>query len=148
MSNRIDPRTLPGRPIAQVKALFGYVHGSSLEPTLVELVELRASQINGCAYCMAMHTPALLAHGVSAQKVAVLPAWREVEDFTPREKAALAWTEYLTRIADTAFVPDAVYNAAREAFTEEELVDLTWAVTTINMANRFNVAFQVPPEQG
>lgn len=102
MTMRIDPRSLPERPMTDIKALFGYVRGSSLEPTLVELVELRASQINGCAYCMAMHTPTLVKQGVPAQKIAVLPAWREVGSYTPREKAALAWTEHLTKLAETA----------------------------------------------
>lgn len=146
MSNRLQPYAIAERPFKSLLALAGYVHASSLDATLVEFVNLRVSQINGCAYCLNMHANALLKSGVGQSKINLLPAWREVAEFDAREKAALAWAEYLTKIADTAFVPDAVYAAAREIFSETELVDLTWAITTINTWNRFNVAFQTPPD--
>jgi AhpD family alkylhydroperoxidase len=146
MSNRPFPYQFAERPFKSLLEIAGYVHKSSLEPTLVEFVNMRVSQINGCAYCLNMHASALLKAGVDQRKLNLLPAWREVAEFTPREKAALAWAEYLTKIADTAFVPDEVYDAAREQFEEAELVDLTWAITAINTWNRFNVAFQTPPE--
>ena len=148
MSNRPNPRTIADRPLKALHSLFGYVHSSSLEETLTAIVYLRVSQINGCAYCMNLHALDLVRLGVAQEKVTLLPAWREVDAYTAREKSGLAWAEYLTKLTDTAFVPDSVYNAARDAFTEQELIDLTWATATMNTANRLNVAFQVPPEQG
>lgn len=112
----------------------------------MELVKFRASQINGCAYCLDMHSKDARAHGESEQRLYTLDAWRETPFFTPRERAALAWTEAITRIADT-HAPDSVYDEVRTEFSDEELVDLTLAIVTINGWNRLAIAFrQVPGE--
>lgn len=128
------------------KALFGlsaYLNNSSLEKNLIELVDYRVSQINGCAYCLDMHSKDLRHGGETEQRIYLLSAWRETELYTPREKAALAWAEAVTELKDRQ-VSDEVYEAARKEFSDEELVDLTLAVTMINTWNRFNVAFRTP----
>ncbi len=117
---------------------------SDLEPELLELVNLRASQINGCAYCLAMHAKALREMGESDRHLDLLPAWREAPGYSPRERAALAWTEALTRLEPDG-VPDVVYENALAQFGEKTLVELTLAVTTINTWNRLNIAFRNPP---
>jgi AhpD family alkylhydroperoxidase len=127
-----------------VQAMLGlesYVHASGLEAPLLDLVRTRASQINGCAYCLDMHTKDARAAGESEQRLYTLPAWRETPFFTERERAALAWTEAVTTIAGRD-VPDEIYEEASRHFTEKELVDLTMAVVAINGWNRFNVAFR------
>jgi AhpD family alkylhydroperoxidase len=121
-----------------------YVRGSGLEPELVELVKLRASYINGCAYCVDMHTKDARAAGESEQRLYAVPVWRETPFFTPRERAALAWTESVTELARTG-VPDDVYQQARAEFSESELVALTMAVVAINGWNRFAVSFRAEP---
>jgi AhpD family alkylhydroperoxidase len=130
-----------------LKTLFGiggYLKKSSLELKLQELVFFRVSQINGCAYCLDMHSKDALAHGETAERLFTLDAWRETPFFTTRERAALAWAEAVTACE----VPDATYSRVKEHFTEEELVDLTLAVTTINTWNRFNIAFTNPEVVG
>jgi AhpD family alkylhydroperoxidase len=130
-----------------IKAMLGLesaIARGSIERPLIELVKMRASQINGCAYCMDMHSKDALAAGESEQRLYVLDAWRESPFYTPRERAALAWTETLTRVAETR-VPDAEYEAARSEFSEQELMDLTLAVVTINGWNRSCVGFRVVP---
>lgn len=127
-----------------IKAMWGlekYVHQCGLEPLLLELIKTRASQINGCAFCLDMHTKDARAQGETEQRLYALPAWEETPFFTDRERAALAWTEAVTRVADT-HVPDAVYEAARKHFTEKELVDLTLAIVAINGWNRLAIAFR------
>lgn len=119
---------------------------TTLEPDLGHLVSLRASQLNGCAFCLSMHVRDLRAAGWREDKIAVLPAWREVDWYTPREQAALAWTEALTRIGPDG-VTDAQFAAARAEFSERELADLTLKVIVINGWNRVNVAFHVAPER-
>jgi AhpD family alkylhydroperoxidase len=119
---------------------------SKLEPSLLELVKMRASQINGCAYCIDMHSKDARAHGESEQRLYALNAWRETPFFTDRERAALAWTEAVTVITD-GHVPDAIYEEARQRFSEEELVNLTLAAVTINGWNRLQVAFLAVPGQ-
>jgi AhpD family alkylhydroperoxidase len=124
--------------------LHMFVRNCGLDHSLLELVKLRASQINGCAHCIDMHTKELRADGESEQRLYLLNAWRESPFYSERERAALAWTEAVTLLADSQ-VPDDVYEEARKAFSEEELVNLTMAVIAINGANRLNVAFRTVP---
>ena len=123
-----------------MSGLERYVRSSGLEPSLLELVKLRASQINGCGYCLDMHSKDARARGETEQRIYVLSAWREAPFYTARERAALAWTEALTKIADTE-ITDALYDSARAQFSEKELVDLTMAVITINGWNRLSMSF-------
>lgn len=128
------------------KALFGltaYLNSSSLEKNLIELIDYRVSQINGCAYCLDMHSKDLRHGGETEQRIYLLSAWRETDLYTPRERAALGWAEAVTELKDRE-VSDEVFEAARKEFSEEELVDLTLAVTMINTWNRFNIAFRTP----
>ena len=111
-----------------------------LEPALIELVLMRASQINGCAYCLDMHSKDALAAGETAQRLHVLPAWRETTLFSERERIALAWAEELTELNSHEAVSDALYEQARQHFDEEALVDLTLLVASINSWNRINIA--------
>ena len=120
-----------------------YVHKSGLEESLLGLVFLRASQINGCAFCIDMHWKDLRALGQSEETLYMLDAWRESPGYTERERAALAWTEAVTLVT-AGHVPDDVYAAARRQFSEAELVNLTLAVTVINSWNRMNIAFRTP----
>ncbi|CAM2191779.1 Carboxymuconolactone decarboxylase-like domain-containing protein [Paraburkholderia kururiensis] len=131
-----------------VKAMLGLeerIARSSLEKPLAELVRLRASQINGCAFCVDMHTTDARKGGESERRLATVVAWRETPFFTERERAALEWTEALTLISHD-HVPDAVWEAVKPHFTEEELTDLTLLVTAINGWNRFAIAFRKMPE--
>lgn len=118
------------------------IHRSGLEASLLELVKTRASQINGCAWCLDMHTKDARAQGETEQRLYLLAAWREAPCYSARERAALAWTEAVTRIAETHDVPDAAYEEARRHFNEKALVDLTLAIIAINGWNRLNVAFR------
>lgn len=120
------------------------LHKSGLEESLMNLVDVRASQINGCAWCLDMHTKDALALGETEQRLLLVPVWREAQCYTDRERAALAWTEALTEVCNTRDVPDDVYEMARAQFSEKELVDLTLAVIAINGWNRLNVAFRTP----
>jgi AhpD family alkylhydroperoxidase len=129
-----------------MKPLFSmgaYLAKSSVEQSLLDLVAFRASQINGCAYCLDMHSKDLRAHGETEQRLYMLDAWRESPLYTDRERAALAWTEAVTKL-EKKNVPDDVYEEALRQFSEEELVDLTMAVIAINSWNRINVAFHTP----
>jgi AhpD family alkylhydroperoxidase len=119
------------------------VESSGLERPLMELVKIRASQINGCAYCIDMHTKDARAIGETEQRIYALNAWREAPFYSDRERAALAWTEAVTLIADT-HVPDDVYERVRQHFDEQELVALTFALVAINGWNRLAVSFRVP----
>lgn len=125
-------------------AVEGYLHRSSLESKLHHLIQLRASQINGCAYCLDMHTKDARAEGESEQRLYALDAWRETPYFDDRERAALEWTESLTLVAE-GHVPDDVYERVSQQFSEQELVDLTLAVASINSWNRLNIAFRTVP---
>jgi AhpD family alkylhydroperoxidase len=130
-----------------MKAMGGieaYARHSGLEASLLELVRLRASLINGCAYCIDMHTRDARAAGESEQRLYTLAAWRETPFFSARERAALAWAEAVTLISQDQ-VPDAVYEQARAQFGEKELVDLTMAVIAINGWNRLAIAFRTVP---
>ena len=117
---------------------------SGLKPALLNLVYMRASQINGCAYCLDMHSKDARALGESEQRLYALDAWRETPFFTERERAALGWTEAVTLVSQT-HVADDVYEQARKHFTEAELVNLTLAVAQINVWNRLNIAFHTVP---
>src|SRR5213078_674083 len=130
MQPRIDPKIAPGAYQA-VGGLETYLHQSGLELSLLLLIKLRASQINGCAYCIDMHWKDLRAGGENEQRLYGLDAWRESPYYTDRERAALAWTEAVTRVAE-GNVPDQVYEEARPHFNEKELADLTLAVASIN----------------
>jgi len=127
-----------------MKTLYGlekYLAECGLEPSLIDLIKLRASQINGCAYCIDMHTKDARARGESEQRLYELVAWRETPFYTERERAALAWTEAVTLIVGE-HVPDEVYEQARQQFTEQELVNLTLALVAINGWNRFAISFR------
>jgi|SRR5436190_13023158 len=136
------PRAAPDAFKAML-ALSAATKNSGLEPKLLELVKIRASQINGCAYCLDMHTQDARALGETEQRINLLAAWREAPFYTDRERAALSWTEAVTRIADT-HVPDDVYDEVRAHFSEKETVDLNWAVVAINAWNRIAVSFRIP----
>ena len=138
-----SPRVAPDAYRA-MRALEDYVHTTGLEPALLELVRLRASYLNGCAYCVDMHTKDARAAGESEQRLYAVPVWREAPFFTPRERAALAWAESVTEIG-RAGVPDDVYDAARAHFDEAELVRLTMAVIAINGWNRLSISFRTEP---
>jgi AhpD family alkylhydroperoxidase len=145
MTVRIDyVRIAPGA----VRAMFGlerYAATSRIEPPLRELVKLRASLLNGCAYCIDMHSKDARASGETEQRLYGLTAWRETPFYTQRERAALAWTDALTRVGET-HVPDDVFQEARAQFSEEELIDLTMVVVAINAWNRITISFR--PEVG
>ncbi len=143
MEARINYTKLPPEPVKAMFALGHYLAGCGLEHSLLELVKIRASQINGCAACLDMHTQDARAAGETEQRLYTLSAWRETPFFTDRERAALAWAEAVTLVAGG--VPDTVYEEARRHFTERELIDLTWAVVAINGWNRLNIAFRTVP---
>lgn len=127
-----------------LKAMYGlgaYLSKCSIETPLLNLIYFRVSQINGCAFCLDMHAKDMRAEGESEQRLYLLNAWHEAPFYSDRERAALAWAEAVTRIAG-GDVPDEVYQQVRAQFSEEEIVDLTLAVTTINSYNRFNIAFR------
>lgn len=145
-SERIVPAKAAPEALRPLLAAGAYLRSAgSLEPALLHLVDLRASQMNGCAFCIAMHWREAKEAGLSDDHLHGLPAWRETPWYTDRERAALAWTEALTDIAHS-HAPDDVYHQARQAFTDRELVDLTLAITTINSWNRIQIAFRVNPE--
>lgn len=124
--------------------LENYLAHCSLDQSLLHLVKMRASQINGCAYCLDMHSKDALALGESEQRLFTLDAWKETQFFTERERAALAWTEAVTLISDT-HVPDDVCEQTRLEFSENELIDLTFAVVAINSWNRIAIATRAVP---
>ena len=143
MKARLMPAQIAPGAHKALSAVQEYVNACGLEHGLMELVKLRASQINGCAWCIDMHTKDARAAGETEQRLYLLSAWREAPFYSARERAALAWTEAVTRIA-TGEVPDDVFEAARAEFSEKELVDLNVAVIAINSWNRMSVPFRVP----
>lgn len=146
MSKRLDYNKIAPAGVKALGGVYGYVTQSSLSPVLIDLVYLRVSQINNCAYCLDMHTRDLLKKGVKIEKLALLQAWAEAGNlFDDRERAALAWAETVTRVADTN-VPDAAYGAARAVFEERELVDLTLAIGLMNTYNRLAISFRNTPQ--
>ena len=126
-------------------ALQQHVENSGLEHPLLELVKMRASQINGCAYCLDMHSKDARAAGETEQRLYLLDAWREAPFYSERERAALAWTEALTSIANTHEVTDALYAEVRKQFSDKELVDLSFAIIAINGWNRLAIPFRSEP---
>ena len=143
MESRIDyTKAAPGALQAML-GLEKYLSHSELEPELRNLVYLRASQVNGCAYCIDMHWKDLRAGGASEQKLYGLDAWEESPYYTERERAALAWTDAVTGL-DDGRVTEPVYQLARRFFSEKELVDLTLCIGAINAWNRLNIAFRAP----
>jgi AhpD family alkylhydroperoxidase len=140
---QLDPANVQ-RAMTAMFGLGRYLEESSLEESLLDLVVTRASQINGCAYCIDMHTKDARARGESEQRLYLLDAWREAPFYSARERAALLWTEAVTLIADSR-VPDAVYEEVRTSFSDDELVALTMAVVTINGFNRLNIALRTVP---
>ena len=144
MPSRLDfSKVSPGGYMA-MRHLEAHIRQSGLEPRLVELVKTRASQLNGCAYCIDMHTKDARAHGESEQRLYALPAWRETPFFSARERAALAWTEVVTLVADGP-IEEEDYEVAREQFDERSLADLTLAIVAINGWNRLAIAFAAVP---
>jgi AhpD family alkylhydroperoxidase len=144
MEPRITDRRALGGPIQAMLDLGAHLNQGSIEEHLRHLVEMRVSQINGCALCLAMHARQLLDAGERQDRLAVLDAWRETSWFSARERAALAWAEAVTTLEHRE-VPDDVYALARDQFSEQELADLTLNVIAINGWNRLNVAFRNPP---
>jgi AhpD family alkylhydroperoxidase len=144
MKARLDFRKASPQGENAMRGLHMFVRNCGLDHSLLELVKLRASQINGCAHCIDMHTKELRADGESEQRLYLLSAWRESPFYSDRERAALAWTEAVTLVSESQ-VPDAVYDEARKQFTDEELVNLTFALVAINGANRLNIAFRTVP---
>lgn len=130
-----------------MRAMFGLngylAKSGKIEKNLLHLIELRVSQLNGCAFCIDMHSKDLRADGETEQRLYLLDAWRESPVYTERECAAFAWAEAVTFVTD-GHISDEVYEEARKQFSEEEIVDLTFAVTTINTWNRLNIAFRTP----
>lgn len=125
-------------------ALGKNVKSGSLEPALIELVLMRVSLINGCCFCLDMHSKDARAAGESEQRLFLLAGWREASCYSERERTAFAWAEALTRLVPGDSVPDALYQAASQVFNEKELVDLTLLVTLINTWNRINLAAHTP----
>jgi AhpD family alkylhydroperoxidase len=141
MKSRINSYQAAPGVMKAMMALQNEVAQSGLEPSLVGLVEIRASQINGCAFCLHMHTRDARARGETEQRIYLLDAWRESPLYSERERAALAWTEAVTLVSQT-HVPDEVYDRAKAAFSEDEMAKLTLLVVTINAWNRFSIAFR------
>lgn len=144
MTQRQDYKTVAPEAYAAMLKVETYARNSSLEKPLLELVKTRASQINGCAYCLDMHTKDARVAGETEQRLYTLSAWREAPFFTDRERAALEWTEAVTQIGSN-HVSDALYERAHQYFGDKELIDLTMAVIAINGWNRLAIAFQSVP---
>ncbi len=141
MKPRLNPNQAAPEAIKALAALENYVATCGLEPALIELVKTRASQINGCAFCIHMHTRDARAHGETEERLYLLNAWRESPLYSARERAALAWTEAVTLVAQT-HVPDEVFEEAQAQFAAGELVKLTLLVATINAWNRIAISFR------
>lgn len=144
MKERLNYSKVAPDALKAMHELEKYVHGSGLERSLYELVKIRASQINGCAYCIDMHTKDARKAGETEQRLYALSAWRETPFYTPRERAALAWTEALTLISENE-VPDSLYESVREHFDEREIVALSMAIVAINGWNRLAIGFRTVP---
>ncbi len=144
MKERLSYFEVAPEAIKGMLELEKYVHDSGLERSLYELVKTRASQINGCAYCLDMHTKDARKAGETEQRLYALSAWRETPFYSERERAALAWTEALTLISQND-VPDSLYEATRKYFSEKELVSLTMAIIAINGWNRLAISFRKIP---
>jgi AhpD family alkylhydroperoxidase len=141
MKPRLNPYQAAPEAMKPLTALDSYIRDCGLEASLIELVRTRASQINGCAFCLHMHTRDARAHGETEERLYLLNAWREPPLYSERERAALAWTEAVTLVAESR-VPDVVYDEVRQQFAEAELVKLTLLVATINAWNRIAISFR------
>lgn len=144
MNQRISMKKFNPKVYAAVSTMQQYVDQCGLEPLLQELIKLRASQINGCAYCLDMHTKDARALGETEQRLFTLSAWRDTPFFSERERAALAFTEAVTLLS-VDHVPDDVYAQAHAQFSDDELVDLAMAIATINVWNRLAITFRAEP---
>ena len=142
MRTRIDFTHVSPLSLKPLFSLGALVEASGLEHSLLELVKMRSSQLNGCAYCLDMHSKDARAAGDTEQRLYLLDAWRETSVYSERERAALAWTEAVTLVADS-HVPDDVYDEVSNHFTEDELVALTLAIVAVNGWNRLNIAFRM-----
>jgi len=146
MSIRLDYIKVAPAGYKALGGVYSYVSQCGLDEVLLELVYLRVSQINGCAYCLDLHTRSLTKKGVKMEKLALVQVWREAGAvFDERERAALAWAETVTRVADTA-IPDEEFQAVSRVFGEKEIVDLTIAIGLMNTFNRLAIGFRRPPE--
>jgi AhpD family alkylhydroperoxidase len=146
VSRRLDYSQIAPNGVKALGGVYGYVMQSGLAAELVDLVYLRVSQINNCAYCLDMHTRDLIKKGVKIEKLALVQAWAEAGHlFSERERAALAWTETVTRVAQTG-VPDEAFESAQAVFAEKELVDLTIAIGLMNAYNRMAISFRNTPQ--
>jgi AhpD family alkylhydroperoxidase len=143
MEPRINPYQVGYPAMKTLFSVGAYLHRSPIEQSLLDLVNFRVSQINGCAYCLDMHSKDLRARGETEQRLYMLDAWREAPLYSDSERAALAWAEAVTKLT-AGQVSDAVYEQARSQFSDAELVDLTLAIVTINSYNRLNIAFRTP----
>ncbi|RED22612.1 AhpD family alkylhydroperoxidase [Flavobacterium cutihirudinis] len=141
METRINVFEKGQKAISTLFGITSYLKKSELDRSLLELVEFRISQINSCAYCLDMHSKEAIAHGETTQRLFGLSAWRETPYYTKRERVALAYAEAV----NACDVPDEIYEIARAEFSEEELIDLTLAIATINTWNRINIAFANTP---
>ncbi|VVP92410.1 hypothetical protein PS918_03369 [Pseudomonas fluorescens] len=145
MTQRIDYASAAPEGYKAFGNVYGYLLKTGLHAELIDLVYLRVSQINGCAFCIDMHSRDLIKLGVAVEKLVLVPVWHDAGSvFTPRERVALAWAEAVTRVAETG-VPDAAYAAVAAEFSEKELADLTYAIGLMNAFNRFGVAFRSTP---
>ena len=144
MDERINYGKLAPEGIRALGGLETYLRSSGLEPSVLDLIHTRASRLNGCAYCLDMHTKDARARGETEQRLYALPAWRAAPFYTDQERAALAWTEAVTLISRKP-VPDTLYEEARRYFSEKQLVDLTLALVAINGWNRLSIAFRTVP---
>ena len=143
---RMDYNRAAANGMKALGGLYGYIMTSGLPKTLVDLVYLRVSQINGCAYCIDMHSRDLIKDGMALEKLVLVPAWAESDPlFDAQERAALAWAETVTRVAET-HVPDAAYEAAAQVFDEKQLADLTLAIGLMNTYNRMAISFRAEPQ--
>lgn len=141
MKARLNPNRAAPEAMKALAAVQDHIQQSGLEPSLIDLVRTRASQINGCAYCIHLHTRDARARGESEERLYLLNAWRDSPLYTERERAALAWTEAVTLVAET-HVPDQAFDEVRQHFAEDELVKLTLVVAMINAWNRVAISFR------
>ena len=145
MNHRLDYAQAAPAGYKALGSVHSYIHGCGLEKELIDLVYLRVSQLNGCAYCLDSHSRDLLKQGVSLEKLMLLAAWREALPlFSPRERAALAWAESVTQVAQTE-VPDEHYAEAKALFDDKEIADLTLAIALMNALNRVAISFRKVP---
>jgi len=143
--NRINYAKVSPEGFKALGGVYASVQKSGLPKELVDLIYLRVSQINGCAYCIDMHSRDLLKSGIAVEKLVLVPVWRDAGSlFSIREQVALAWAETVTRVAETG-VPDTDYEAAAAEFGDKELADLTYAIGLMNVFNRLGISFRTPP---